>query len=77
MKGKRKGTFRILSDVRSSYRPPEGSGIHPREASRHHANVCSRILKEAVMRSSLKMEDIDIIIQQAPGLGPCLRIGLF
>ena len=75
-KGKRKGTFKILSDVRSSYRPPEGSGIHPREASRHHANVCTRMLKEAVKRSSLKMEDIDIIGYSAgPGLGPCLRIG--
>ena len=75
-KGKRKGTFKILSDVRSSYRPPEGSGIHPREASRHHANVCIRMLKEAVKRSSLKLEDIDIIGYSAgPGLGPCLRIG--
>ena len=25
---------KILSDVRASYTPPEGSGIHPREASR-------------------------------------------
>ena len=76
MKGNRKGSFRILSDVRSSYRPPEGSGIHPREASRHHANVCSRILKEAIALSSLKMGQIDIIGYSAgPGLGPCLRIG--
>lgn len=76
MKGNKKGSFRILSDVRSTYRPPEGSGIHPREASIHHANVCSRILKEAVLRSSLEIEDIDIIGYSAgPGLGPCLRIG--
>jgi N6-L-threonylcarbamoyladenine synthase len=76
MKGKRTGSFRILSDVRSSYKPPEGSGIHPREASRHHANVCNRILKEAVAVSSLEMEQIDIIGYSAgPGLGPCLRIG--
>ncbi|MGA7367681.1 MAG: KEOPS complex N(6)-L-threonylcarbamoyladenine synthase Kae1 [Nitrososphaeraceae archaeon] len=76
MKEEKKGSFRILSDVRSSYRPPEGSGIHPREASRHHANVCSRILKEAISRSSVEMERIDIIGYSAgPGLGPCLRIG--
>lgn len=76
MKEEKKGSFRILSDVRSSYRPPEGSGIHPREASRHHANVCSRILKEAISHSSVEMERIDIIGYSAgPGLGPCLRIG--
>ena len=26
---------KILSDVRRIYKPPEGQGIHPREASRH------------------------------------------
>ena len=32
-KGKR---GEILSDVRKIYGPPDGEGIHPREASRHH-----------------------------------------
>ncbi len=32
-KGKR---GKILSDVRKIYGPPDGEGIHPREASRHH-----------------------------------------
>ncbi|MGI0077767.1 MAG: O-sialoglycoprotein endopeptidase, partial [Nitrosopumilaceae archaeon] len=27
---------KIRSDIRKIYRPPEGEGIHPREASRHH-----------------------------------------
>ncbi len=27
---------KILADVRKIYRPPDGEGIHPREASRHH-----------------------------------------
>ncbi|HZD33591.1 MAG TPA: KEOPS complex N(6)-L-threonylcarbamoyladenine synthase Kae1 [Nitrososphaeraceae archaeon] len=71
-----KASFRILSDVRSSYEPPKGSGIHPREASIHHANVSSKILKEALALSSLELEQIDIIGYSAgPGLGPCLRIG--
>jgi N6-L-threonylcarbamoyladenine synthase len=76
IQGEEKVPFRILADVRSSYKPPRGSGIHPREASIHHANVCSRILKEALAFSSLEMEEIDIIGYSAgPGLGPCLRIG--
>jgi N6-L-threonylcarbamoyladenine synthase len=67
---------KILSDVRASYTPPEGSGIHPREASRHHANVSKGVLKDAVTRSGLEMKQIDIIGYSAgPGLGPCLRIG--
>jgi N6-L-threonylcarbamoyladenine synthase len=76
MKEKGNGTFKILSDVRSSYKPPEGSGIHPREASRHHASVCHRMLKQAITMSCVKMKSIDIIGYSAgPGLGPCLRIG--
>jgi N6-L-threonylcarbamoyladenine synthase len=76
MKGNGIGSLKILSDVRSSYKAPDGSGIHPREASRHHADVCSRTLKEDVALSSLEMERIDIISYSAgPGLGPCLRIG--
>ena len=27
---------KILSDVKKIYRPKDGEGIHPREASRHH-----------------------------------------
>ena len=38
----------IVSDVRSTYIAPAGSGIHPREASRHHASVSARIIEEAL-----------------------------
>ena len=34
----------ILSDVRKIYGPPEGEGIHPREASRHHIENSSTVL---------------------------------
>ena len=34
---KKKGNHgKILSDIRKIYRPADGEGIHPREASRHH-----------------------------------------
>lgn len=72
--GKRSG--RILSDIRSVYRPPEGSGIHPREASRHHAEQSSRVLADALSTAKIRLEDIDAIAYSAgPGLGPCLRVG--
>jgi N6-L-threonylcarbamoyladenine synthase len=72
-KNKRGG--KILSDVRKIYRPPEGQGIHPREASRHHIENSPDVLLECLNKANLKIGDIDIISYAAgPGLGPCLRV---
>src|SRR5918912_340702 len=67
----------ILSDARDIYRPPEGKGIHPREASWHHMEVSSNILKGSHSSAGVSIkEDIDIVGYAAgPGLGPCLRVG--
>lgn len=67
---------RILSDVRKIYKPPEGEGIHPREASRHHIECSADILKQSLNDANVGMRDLDIIAYAAgPGLGPCLRVG--
>ena len=67
---------KILSDVRKIYRPHDGEGIHPREASRHHAENSSEVLSDCLQKAGVKMNDLDIISYAAgPGLGPCLRIG--
>lgn len=72
---KNKKNGKILSDVRKIYRPPEGQGIHPREASRHHIENSSQVLLECLKSANLKISDIDIISYAAgPGLGPCLRV---
>lgn len=66
----------ILSDARQVYRAPEGQGIHPRDASRHHIEVSSAVLKRAFTDAGRSARDIDIIGYSAgPGLGPCLRVG--
>ena len=66
----------ILSDVRDTFKAPEGSGIHPREAARHHASVAIDVLKESFKLSKIKYKDLDLVAYSAgPGLGPCLRIG--
>jgi N6-L-threonylcarbamoyladenine synthase len=66
---------KILSDVRRIYRPPEGQGIHPREASRHHIEHSSEVLSECIKKANLTIKDIDMISYAAgPGLGPCLRV---
>ena len=67
---------KILSDIRSQYRAPEGSGIHPRDASRHHTQTASSVLKQSLEKAKTTMKEVDIIAYSAgPGLGPCLRVG--
>ncbi len=66
----------IRSDVRMIYRPPDGEGIHPREASRHHTANSSSVLSQCVGEAGITVADLDIISYAAgPGLGPCLRVG--
>ncbi|HYV52282.1 MAG TPA: O-sialoglycoprotein endopeptidase, partial [Candidatus Eisenbacteria bacterium] len=66
----------ILSDSRDTYKPPEGSGIHPRDASRHHCEISDKVVRTSLAQAQLSIKDIDIISYSAgPGLGPCLRVG--
>ncbi|NOJ28836.1 MAG: O-sialoglycoprotein endopeptidase [Nitrososphaeraceae archaeon] len=67
---------KILSEARSIYKPPEGSGIHPRDASRNHMNNAEKILRIVFEQANVSIKDIDIVAYSAgPGLGPCLRVG--
>jgi N6-L-threonylcarbamoyladenine synthase/protein kinase Bud32 len=69
-----KGT--ILANVRKTYKPPHGSGIHPREASEFHSNNMSQAIDEAFKHASIKPKEIDLVsFTKGPGLGPCLRVG--
>src|SRR5919112_8752 len=71
---KKKG--KIISDLRSIYQAPDGAGIHPREASRHHLEKSPNILREVLIQANIKPKEIDLIAYSAgPGLGPCLRVG--
>ncbi|MBS7624823.1 MAG: KEOPS complex N(6)-L-threonylcarbamoyladenine synthase Kae1 [Candidatus Bathyarchaeia archaeon] len=66
---------KVLANVNDVYIPEKG-GIHPREASRHHAMVAGRVLSEAFERAGIKPKEVDVIaFSQGPGLGPCLRVG--
>jgi N6-L-threonylcarbamoyladenine synthase len=67
---------RVLSDARDVYKAPEGEGIHPREASRHHMEVSSAVLQQSLQSAGVSMKDVGIVGYSAgPGLGPCLRVG--
>lgn len=67
---------KILSDIRKIYRPPEGEGIHPREASRHHVENSAQVLLDCLQTAKVSISDLDMVAYAAgPGLGPCLRVG--
>ncbi|MEM3451172.1 MAG: KEOPS complex N(6)-L-threonylcarbamoyladenine synthase Kae1 [Nitrososphaerales archaeon] len=71
-----KSDGKVLSNVKSIYNPPPGSGIHPREASRHHIEAAPKVVKQSIIQAGLSMNEVDIIAFSAgPGLGPCLRVG--
>jgi N6-L-threonylcarbamoyladenine synthase len=71
-----KNAGKIISDTRDVYKPQSGSGIHPREASRHHGDVSSAVLKKAIQQANIHVKDLDVVAYSAgPGLGPCLRVG--
>ena len=69
-------SFQIRSDCKDVYKAPPGSGIHPREASRHHEETCSAVVSNALTSANVAIKDVDFIAYSAgPGLGPCLRVG--
>ncbi len=66
----------ILSNAKSVYKPPEGSGIHPFEASQNHLAKAPEVLAKALDQSGVNLKDLGAIAySMGPGLGPCLRVG--
>ncbi|MHA1779024.1 MAG: KEOPS complex N(6)-L-threonylcarbamoyladenine synthase Kae1, partial [Candidatus Heimdallarchaeaceae archaeon] len=66
----------ILANVRKTYKPPYGSGIHPRDAAEFHSSHLPNLLQQAIEVSSLNWSEIDLVaFTKGPGLGPCLRVG--
>jgi N6-L-threonylcarbamoyladenine synthase len=66
----------ILSNAKAVYKPPEGSGIHPFEASQSHLAAAPKVLSEAISSSGVSLTDLSAVsYAMGPGLGPCLRVG--
>jgi len=65
---------RILANVRHSYIPPPGKGIHPRDASQHHSEISGKALQETLRQAKIDPSEIDLAaFSMGPGMGPCLR----
>lgn len=66
----------ILANENEVYTPPQGVGIHPREAAEHHVKIAYKVLLNALRKAKLSIRDVDAIaFSQGPGLGPALRVG--
>jgi len=63
----------VIHEKSATYTPASG-GIHPREASQHHAEHMARVVGDVISFAREKDLKIDAIaFSQGPGLGPCLR----
>lgn len=66
----------IVSNQKTVYIPPKGSGIVPRDAAQNHVENAHIVLKKTLYDSNLVMNDIDrIAFSMGPGLPQCLRVG--
>ena len=67
---------RVLSNSKNVYKPPEGMGIHPFEASRSHLSSAPAVVSEAARVAGVRLSDASAVCySMGPGLGPCLRVG--
>jgi universal protein Kae1 len=68
---------RVLANERSVYKPKAGWGIIPMDAAKHHQEAKHAILRSALEKAKLAMEDVGVIAySRGPGLPPCLYRGL-
>ncbi|MBN3036902.1 MAG: bifunctional N(6)-L-threonylcarbamoyladenine synthase/serine/threonine protein kinase [Candidatus Diapherotrites archaeon] len=50
-------------------------GIHPREASQYMTTNAPAVIKKALSKAGITLEDVDVFaFSRGPGLGPCLRV---
>jgi universal protein Kae1 len=63
----------VIYEKSATYVPAKG-GIHPREASQHHAENMAKVVGDVFGKAREQGLKIDgIAFSQGPGLGPCLR----
>ncbi|RLG21937.1 UGMP family protein [Candidatus Micrarchaeota archaeon] len=67
---------KIIANERDMYLSEKG-GIVPTEAAEHHRKLANEVMRRALSRAGLSLEDIDLVgLSVGPGLPPCLKAGL-
>lgn len=60
----------VLSNCRRTYITPPGEGFLPKETAQHHRQNILAVLKEAIEKSGIKTEDINVVCYtKGPGMG--------
>ena len=66
----------VLSNVRHTYITPPGEGFLPSDTGRHHREWAVRVVRQAVMKAGVRLEDVDVIaFTKGPGMGTPLQVG--
>lgn len=68
------GKKQVLSDVRDTFTSTAG-GMIPLDVAKHHKAVCHDIVKRAITEGNQQKIDL-VAYSAAPGLAPCLHVGL-
>jgi glycoprotease/Kae1 family metallohydrolase len=67
---------KVLANVRDMY-TTESGGIVPSESASHHEEVAGRVWADALEEAGVSEKDITgIAVSNAPGLAPCLHVGV-
>ncbi len=65
----------IKSNEKDSYTTEKG-GMIPRDLAEHHYRVAPVVLKNALLKAGVKLNEVDLIsFSQGPGIGNALRCG--
>jgi len=68
---------KIYANEKDMYQAPKGSGIIPIDSANHHKKVAHEVLKKALSKAKMSLDDIDLVaVAIGPGLPPCLSEGL-
>lgn len=69
------GDGAILSNEKDAFQTTTG-GMVPFEVAQHHVDVCGVVIKNALAKADVSIQEIDCIaVSSSPGIGPMLRIG--
>jgi len=67
---------KILSNIKDSYTTTSG-GMIPTDSAKHHEVIKEKLYKEALEKAKISENEIKAIaFSQAPGLAPCLLVGM-
>jgi hypothetical protein len=55
------GSTSVLSNVRHTYITPPGEGFQPRDTAQHHRDWAINVIKDALHKAGLSMQDLDCI----------------